>query len=44
MDKAKSESLCESLPVFENGTYTARLRVISKPADKPQPPDEEEEA
>ncbi|MBP1715550.1 MAG: ATPase superfamily-like protein [Deltaproteobacteria bacterium] len=44
MDKALSECLCESLPVFENGTYTARLRVISKPADKPQPPDEEEEA
>ncbi|MDI6755573.1 MAG: hypothetical protein QME78_14395 [Thermodesulfobacteriota bacterium] len=34
MDKAKAESLCESLPIFENGTYSARLRVFSKPAGK----------
>jgi hypothetical protein len=30
MDKAKVESLCESLPTLANGTYTSRLRIMTQ--------------
>jgi hypothetical protein len=30
MDKAKVESLCESLPNLVNGTYSSRLRIITR--------------
>lgn len=30
MDKARVESLCESLPNLANGTYSSRLRIITR--------------
>jgi hypothetical protein len=30
MDKAKVESLCESLPNLANGTYSSRVRIITR--------------
>lgn len=30
MDKAKAESVCESLPVFQECTYAARFKVVRK--------------
>jgi hypothetical protein len=40
MDKARVEHLCESLPSIEEGSYSARLRIVNRPS-APQDPSED---